>query len=712
MKIFTHRIVAHRKIIYIFLLAVFIPSLIVGYLGLNTLSRRREAVQKLLESNLWMSGEAVIKSIEGSLLDREEKALSPEHFVHLVNLQNTNRIFFNSAEIVKGIAGQLFLLDNNYQILFPKTGREDALVFLWDKDTTGSQFGQFFRKAEFCEFSQKNLTRAAELYKESLSSAPSEQYYAAALDGLGRCLLSLKRYDEAYKVYNELSSSYGQLPNKAGHPFGITAILRLYEINRLRNNGKDNLTIVLDLYAKIRDGVWLLNPPTYDFFIAEVESILNGKIAEGKFPEIQKSYHALQKQPSPYGQALAFTDFLRKKVVQHIKDKSILSRKDNDVVLERFLVPGGEDFCLVSFTVLPRFSSGQSFYRGFCWDIDSLKNQIIKNVLENVSKDSQLYFQIVDESNRNILTGKEEFPSKNALTLSSRLFPLPWKLLVSYPETKSLERTARRENLFYGVLLAIIIALMLFGAALIARDISRESAITRLKTEFVHNISHELKTPLTLIRLYGETLQRKENLSPEEKKECYEIITKESERLSHLINNVLDFSRIEMGRKEFNFRKGNFANAIQDTLESYRYHLEKKGFVIQTDITSGLPEMNFDGEAITSVLVNLLSNAMKFSPKNKEVAVKLYRDDGNAVLQVADKGIGISTEEVSKIFQRFYRSKNKVVTETAGSGLGLTLVKHIVEAHGGKIAVESDPGKGSIFSVILPLSNPQKDETK
>jgi signal transduction histidine kinase len=292
------------------------------------------------------------------------------------------------------------------------------------------------------------------------------------------------------------------------------------------------------------------------------------------------------------------------------------------------------------------------------------------------------------------------------------MFLLPWKLIVYQPEIKAIEKTARREIFFYGVLLSVIVALMLLGAVLIARDISRESETTRLKTEFVNNISHELKTPLTLIRLYGETLQRKENLTHQEKKESYEIITKESERLSHLINNVLDFSRIEMGRKEFDFKKGNLADVIQDTLESYRYHLEKKGFVIHKDIAWDLPEMNFDGEAIASVLINLLSNAMKFSPKEKEVTLKLFRDNGNAILQVADKGIGISQKEISKIFQRFFQSENKIAAETKGSGLGLTLVKHITEAHNGKIQVESEPGKGSIFSLILPITDTEKDKAK
>jgi len=138
--------------------------------------------------------------------------------------------------------------------------------------------------------------------------------------------------------------------------------------------------------------------------------------------------------------------------------------------------------------------------------------------------------------------------------------------------------------------------------------------------------------------------------------------------------------------------------------------LEKKGFSIYSDIAGDFPEMNFDGEAIASVLVNLLSNAMKFSQDKKEVTVKLFRDNGNAILQVADKGIGIPRDEISKIFRRFYRSENKIVSDTRGSGLGLTLVNHIVEAHGGTIDVESEIGKGSRFTVRLPMADIEKDQ--
>jgi signal transduction histidine kinase len=202
------------------------------------------------------------------------------------------------------------------------------------------------------------------------------------------------------------------------------------------------------------------------------------------------------------------------------------------------------------------------------------------------------------------------------------------------------------------------------------------------------------------------------NLTEADRSESYEIITNESERLSHLINNVLDFSRIDMGQKEFKFKRDSLSRLVQETLDSYRYHLEKKGFEVFDQIDPDLPEMSFDAEAIASTLVNLLSNAMKFSSDRKEVTVRLFRKAGWAVLQVEDKGIGIARQDQGEIFKRFYRVKQGAASQAQGSGLGLTLVNHITEAHGGTVEVESEPGKGSVFSILLPLSRPAEGEAE
>ena len=703
MKIFNQRILTHRKIIIIFLLAIFLPSLIAAYLSLSTFPKRREAIKKLLESNLYFSGEAALKSVEEVLLEYEQKTLNPDNFNRFLQTEEADKPDLIYSWFSEDSTGQRFLLDDGFKIIFPETASKNAVGIQFEEKVQNDRYAQLFRRAEFFEFSQKNYTRAAELYKAMALSSVSSRYSALAYEGAGRCLMLTEKLSEAEEIYKELSTSFGQFQNNAGHPYGIIAVLQLHEIACQKKETEASLGILVNLYQQIREGSWLISQPVYDFYISEIKSILDKEFIDGRFPEIQKTYLEIQKQPSPYGQTLLFIDLLERNVIPEIKEKLSLYREDGEVIQDRFPVSFDNNLFLISYAVMPGLRSGQTFYGGFTWDLNNLRARMIPGILQNISKESGLDFEIIVEGDQETGPGRDISESVESLALTFRTFPLPWKLLASHPEIKVLEKTASREIFFYGFLLAVIVALMILGAVLIARDISREAETNRLKTEFVNNISHELKTPLTLIRLYGETLQRKENLTDKEKKESYEIITRESERLSHLINNVLDSSRIEMGRKEFNFKKGYLPEIIRDTLESYRYHLEKKGFVIHSEIASDLPEMNFDGEAIASVLVNLLSNAMKFSPKEKEVTVKLFQDDGNAVLQVSDKGIGISQNEIPKIFERFYQSVNKIDYESRGSGLGLTLVKHITEAHGGKIEVESEAGIGSVFTVSIPL---------
>src|SRR5436853_2651036 len=242
------------------------------------------------------------------------------------------------------------------------------------------------------------------------------------------------------------------------------------------------------------------------------------------------------------------------------------------------------------------------------------------------------------------------------------------------------------------------------GIALTYRNVSKEMALARLKSDFVSNVSHELRTPLSLIRLYAETLEMGRLSSREKYQEYYAIIRKESERLTALINNILDFSRIEAGKKEYDFRETDIGELAHNTLESYRYQIEQHGFTFQEEIPDDLPRIRIDREAIARSLLNLVNNALKYSPNEKYVGVKLYRDDGSVKLEVIDHGIGIPPGEQQKIFEKFYRVGNPLVHNTKGSGLGLSLVRHIVRAHGGEVSVESAPGRGSKFIIALPLS--------
>ncbi|HZR57079.1 MAG TPA: HAMP domain-containing sensor histidine kinase [Terriglobales bacterium] len=240
------------------------------------------------------------------------------------------------------------------------------------------------------------------------------------------------------------------------------------------------------------------------------------------------------------------------------------------------------------------------------------------------------------------------------------------------------------------------------GIFLTYHNVSKEMALARLKSDFVSNVSHELRTPLALIRLYAETLELGRLNSQDKCHEYYQIIRKESERLTALINNILDFSRIEAGRKEYDFRETDLSELVRNTLESYRYQIEQHGFSFEEKINP-VPALRVDREAMARSLVNLVNNALKYSQDRKYIGVNLYREDGSIKLEVIDHGIGIPEEEQNKIFEKFYRVGDPLVHNTKGSGLGLSLVRHIVQAHRGIVRVDSTPGQGSKFTIALPI---------
>jgi signal transduction histidine kinase len=254
------------------------------------------------------------------------------------------------------------------------------------------------------------------------------------------------------------------------------------------------------------------------------------------------------------------------------------------------------------------------------------------------------------------------------------------------------------------LILGVLSLLLVGGLALTYRSVSKEMALARLKSDFVSNVSHELRTPLALIRLYAETLELGRIKGQDKVDEYYRIIRKESERLTALINNILDFSRIEAGRAEYDFRETDIAELVRNTLDTYRYQIEQQGFAFEQSIESNLPAVRVDREAIARALVNLVNNSLKYSADEKFLSVRLYRSNGVLKLEVVDRGIGIPRREQSKIFEKFYRTGDPLVHNTKGSGLGLSLVRHITHAHGGEVEVESTPGKGSKFTLLLPVA--------
>jgi len=279
------------------------------------------------------------------------------------------------------------------------------------------------------------------------------------------------------------------------------------------------------------------------------------------------------------------------------------------------------------------------------------------------------------------------------------------QLALRYKE-RSIEQDVRRWELGTLALIGFIDLMLGAGLFLIYSNVQREIHLSRLKSDFVANVSHELKTPLALIRLFAETLELGRVQSEEKATQYYRLINKESQRLTQLINNILDFSRIEAGRKEYRFAPTDVGRIVSDVVEAYRFQIEQNGFELEVKVADDLPEVEADKEALGQALLNLVNNAIKYSRDGKYLRLEVARRGDEVTIAVSDRGIGIAKGEQKKIFDKFYRAEDSLVHETKGSGLGLPLVRHIMEAHGGAVEVESAPGRGSTFTLVLPVNRP------
>jgi signal transduction histidine kinase len=275
------------------------------------------------------------------------------------------------------------------------------------------------------------------------------------------------------------------------------------------------------------------------------------------------------------------------------------------------------------------------------------------------------------------------------------------KLFLRYRD-RSIREEVHRFAVVKTLLIALIDIMLGAGLFLVYRNVQYEVHLSRLKSDFVANVSHELKTPLALIRLFSETLELGRVPSAEKAQQYYAVINKESQRLTQLINNILDFSRIEAGKKIYRFASTDIKGLVQEVIEAYRFQAEQHGFTLEVALDDEMPDVDLDKEAISLALINLLNNAIKYSPKERFIRVELKQDAQTILLSVADHGIGIAKAEQGKIFEKFYRAEDSLVHDTKGSGLGLALVRHIMEAHGGEVRLESTLQKGSTFTLVLP----------
>jgi signal transduction histidine kinase len=355
---------------------------------------------------------------------------------------------------------------------------------------------------------------------------------------------------------------------------------------------------------------------------------------------------------------------------------------------------------------------------GMIVDEDFFVEAILPNALETSlpkfenEEKGKLLVVVRDSQKHQILPLGEKIanPKKDLMSRSFAFVFTDWHVALQ-GDFASPEKWARTNFAYNMTLSAVLAAVLIGGIALTIRTTLREMNLSAMKNEFVSNVSHELRTPLSSIRVFGEFMRRGRVEDQAKVREYGSYIETESRRLTQLINNILDFSRIESGRKVYTFEEADLEEILAGALATFTVRLRDKGFEVSYQgPDEPLPEVEVDPNAIDRAVANLLDNAVKYSNDERSIEVTLDRTNGEAIISVTDHGIGIPREEQERIFERFHRVSTGLVHDVKGSGLGLSLVRHIAEAHGGSASVESEVGKGSTFTIHLPLTRSEGEQ--
>ncbi len=293
-------------------------------------------------------------------------------------------------------------------------------------------------------------------------------------------------------------------------------------------------------------------------------------------------------------------------------------------------------------------------------------------------------------------------PELASITLPSPL--QDFRLVAIADGEDPVARASTRNRAVYGVLLGLFYVTLAIGVIFTGRTLYREAKLSKMKTDFVSLVSHELRTPLTSIRMFIEMLALGRVKDPQEMQTVLDLLSKETERLSAMIEGVLDWARIESGKKEYRLAQVAVKDVCDAAVSAFRAQRVGATVDLSVDVAEGLPVLQVDKDAIAGALLNLLQNAFKYTGEDKRIRLRARLDDGGVVLEVEDNGIGIPKREQKRVFERFYRVDGFLSRATEGSGLGLSIATRIVQAHGGRMSVDSVVGKGSTFRIHLPVA--------
>jgi signal transduction histidine kinase len=657
------------KLIIVYLVTVIVAGSILTYLGINNISNFKELTEKRITEEEKAILEDYSKRFHTSLENLSESLVKK---IQQDSLSPENGALKLEGKLIKNY----MIASKNGVLLRP---RFVSNGFKPTPIKSSPLYNKRFHKAEQYEFIDKEFSKAETAYLNTIKYAQLPSDSAKTYNALARLKNKTGDQEGALVLYKKLITEFNFTCNNFGFPYSYFSIDQLLKIDDSSlQTDKEELVVVflqallnyktpytnttIDLIASMKnkpeETFTLKNKALVDSLMLSVSNVI--KDIDNYGPAMNSIATGNQKN-----QSLLLNDF---QVIQ--------SENNRDEIL--LLYPLAEHSV------------------GFIVPIEAIDNIILKNL--NLSDTNFEYtLNIVDAGiNNNFFN--------NDLIIQSNFSPYftEKRLQIALKDKRIVTDFVFKRKLTTAIGLILLLGAMIIGLVILSRDVNRKKRMAKLRADFVANVTHELKTPLTSINMFADSILLNRVKNEKDIKKYANVIVKESEKLKRMVNNILDFSRKESDKLNFQLQKYNLAEIIQDIMLEMNYWLEIHKFEVQLNIEDAIVA-NVDPEGLKQVLSNLITNAIKYSDTEKKIEIRLYKKTEKAYIEVSDHGIGIPEDKLPHIFEKFYRVNSNKNENITGTGLGLTVSAAIIEAQQGELRVKSTLNKGSTFTIIFNI---------
>jgi len=700
-----------RRVWLLFLTGILLPSLLLGYLAFRGIRND----QALIEKQKADSQRRTADVVTAALIDRIE---ATERDFHA--LGPNPRDGFAPAQIHRlsefalehPLVELVFLCEGTDTVRLPP-GRLHFLppgataTFVDVRSATGDRAVA----AERLEFAERDYPAALAAYTLARDRATELPVRAQLTGAMARVQKKSARFADAIASYQQIADRFDQVRSAGAIPLGLAARMELAALHLATRDPSRALQTSVDLYESLVRGAWLLEEAQYGYYVQAVGTLVDGAISQmpaGPVRDVQERRLAgLREEERKQRRTAATLSPFSSGAARLIRERIATSAPAGDGAFQRFVLElGGASYLVSVQSRLEAQRRAPGEFWGLLFDPDALASAL-RGLLERHAAADGLAWAVAGPD-REVVIASDRAPSGTSTVRAGFEGGFPnWSVeLYQHGRSGLATLLGSRQGIYLYVFL-LIAGILVFGLVLTVRTVSHELALAKMKSDFVSTVSHEFKSPLASVHQVAEMLQAGRVPSEERRQQYYDLLLEQSRRLCLLTDTILDLARIDEGRKTFIFETLDIAAMLRDIVPTVQDRVRHEGFLIALALEEPLPQVRADGEALGQAVTNLLDNAVKYSGQSRQVTVRASADGRHLVISIGDFGIGIAKDEISRVFDRFYRGGDELTRSVKGSGLGLTLVKEIVEAHHGTVHVESEPGQGSTFTIRLPASRDQ-----